>query len=346
MKKINLIISLTLLLTLLFIIPANALLNSDTTQINEFMEADMYPQAIALLEKRISDKPSDIEAHYRLGLCHLNTGIFSEADDRFAKTVKLEPGYGNKISAEYKRVGDEALQNGGTNEALNLYQTAIKYQPDLMNRIAQDVFRQGEAFIDQNHYKSADSTFYVATTFDISLTEQASDIFFNLGNSVEDSGCIDYYRTAKKYSHSHNQEIGQRLVQLSKDPDISEADKIKYKHEAGMYLSDAEMSEAFQPEYELLETGKYELLEVGKYKVVFLPDGLPSKNYFRIPMDVSSFEVSWNNYNTHFMLKTRSGRIITFEEIQKGKFFMIEKDFMVIPTTNKPLNISIKTTGI
>jgi len=346
MKKINIIIALTLLLAPLFVIPANASINNDVAKAEEFMAADFYPEAIALLEKRINDNPSDVEAHYQLGLCFINTGNFSRADNRFASAVTLDPDYGDIIGAEYKWIGDEALQNGRANEALNLYNSAIKYQPDLMNEIAQDAFSLGLAFLDQNNYKLADITFYIATTFDPTLKQQASDIFFDLGNSVENSRCIDHYRTARKYSNSHDQEIGRQLVRLSQDPMISEADKKKYKQEAGTYLSDAEMTDAFPPEYELADTGNYELLEIGKYNAVNLPDGLPSKKYLRIPTVGSSFEISWNSYNTHFKLKSRSGRIITFEEIKKGTFFMNEKDFMVIPTINKPLRISIKPIGI
>ncbi len=335
MKKINLIISLALFLTTLSVVSANAL---DVTKAKEFMSVDMYSQAIALLEKQLKDKPTDAETHYQLGICFSNTGNFSDADKHFASAVKPAPIYKDKIAAEYERIGFEALQNGNTMMALKFFQTAIKYQPDSMDRIAQDAFSQGEAFFDQNNYKLADSTFSVAITFDSTLKQPASDTFFDLGNSVEDSSCIEYYRTARKYSSVYNHEIGQRLVQLAEDPMISETDRQKYSLEASSYLKDTELAELFPLDYEMLE--------MEEKKIVNLPDGSPPEKYFRLPGTTNTFEVSWNNLNTHFELKTRSGRIITIEEIKKGNFFVNERDFMVVPTINKLLYISIRPVRI
>jgi len=323
MKKINLIISLALFWTMLSVAPANA-----------FTGVDMCAQDIALLQKQIKATPTDAEVHYQLGICFSNAGDFPRADRHFASAVKLAPVYSDKIGVEYKRIGLVALKNGNKLAALKFLKKAIRYQPDSIDSIAQDAFSQGEAFLDQQEYKLADSAFSLAITFDSTLKQYASDIFFELGNSVEDDSCIDYYRTARKYSSVNNHEIGRRLMQLAADPMLSEADREKYRLEAGSFLTYAEMSETF--------TLDYELLEMGSNKKVYLPDGLPNEKYFRVPGDTNTFEISWNMLNTHFMLKTRSGEIITFKEIRKGNFSIIEKDFMVVPTKNKPLSISIR----
>lgn len=248
MRNFRYLLLIAAVLTCLLIaVPGNALFNSDVKKAKEFMAAGIYPQAIELLNKRIGDKPTDAEAHYQLGVCYINTGKYSKADERFGSAVRLEPDYGYKIGDEYKNAGDEALRNGSSGKAKTLYQMVVKYQPDLRNDISQNAFNQGKAFFDQRNYNIADSIFSVATTFDSRLRQQISDMYFNLGNSVEGKWCIDYYRIARKYSSAHNWEIGQRLAELAKEPKTSEAEKKKFKEEAANYLSKAEMDKAFPP---------------------------------------------------------------------------------------------------
>ena len=97
----------------------------------EFMAAGMFPQAIELLKKRINDKPTDAEAHYTLGVCYINTGNFSQAEERFASAVRLEPDYGFKIGGDFKKVADDALKQWDLDQAERLYHQALKYNPKL-----------------------------------------------------------------------------------------------------------------------------------------------------------------------------------------------------------------------
>ena len=48
--------------------PASAfsLFNRDVSKAKKFIKAGMYPQAIAVLEKRINEEPDDVEAHFLL----------------------------------------------------------------------------------------------------------------------------------------------------------------------------------------------------------------------------------------------------------------------------------------
>ena len=215
----------------------------------EFMEAGMFPQAIELLNKSITDKPTDAEAHFQLGVCYINTGNFGSAGQRFGSAVRLNSDYGYKIGGEYKRVGDKSLNSGKYSQAKRLYQQAVKYQPNLRKEIAEETYSQGKGLLDKGQYNLADSRFSVATSFDSSLKQQISDMYFNLGQTANDTKCVGLYRLAGKYSKSHNKEIGERMVQLSKASNISSAEKKKYKKEASSYLSKAKMRKAFPPNY-------------------------------------------------------------------------------------------------
>ncbi len=87
-----------------------------------------------------------------------------------------------------------------------------------------------------------------------------------------------------------------------------------------------------------------ELLNSGQYKVVVVEAGEKPENYLRLPKAGHPFHVGYNNEQTHFYLKTRSGKIITFAQIKSGHFYINERDFMVVPTKNKKLKVGIEVT--
>jgi len=250
MKKTLTAIVLFFIMIFVFNTPSTsqASLNSDVKRAKAFMAASMYQQAIELLVKRINEKPTDVEAHFQLGICHINTGSLTKADTWFVRTVGLKPDYGYKIGGECKTMGDEALNHGDYGRAKNLYQLAIKYQPSLKEKIARDCFEQGTNHFNYKNYGPADDIFTLAAVFDSSYSHQISEMYFNLGNSVDDINCIDYYRISAKYSNSYNREIGLKLAALTLVPKTLEADKRIYKEEASKYLSKVEMKNAFSPD--------------------------------------------------------------------------------------------------
>ena len=251
--------------------------SNDVKKAKEFMASGMYPQAIELLDKTIHEKPADAEAHCQLGVCYINIGNFRNADKRFDSAVRLNSGYGYKIGGEYKRVGDDSLNSGGYGQARGLYQQAVKYQPNLRKEIVKEIYSQGKSLFDKGQYSLADSIFLVTTAFDSSLKQQISDMYFNLGQTANDINCVGLYRLAEKYSSSHNKEIGERIVQLSKAPNISGTEKKKYKKEASRYLRKAEMRKAFPPDYIVYKRGKHK---------INLKAGQTTKRWFTFPIGV------------------------------------------------------------
>ena len=59
----------------IFVSDGNALFDSNVDKAKEFLQAGMYPQAIALLEKEINDNPTNAEAHFQLGICYINQSL-------------------------------------------------------------------------------------------------------------------------------------------------------------------------------------------------------------------------------------------------------------------------------
>ncbi len=117
------------MLLLVLASPTSAFFGSDVKKAKEFMQAGMYPQAIELLKKRISEKPTDAEAHFQLGICYINQGQYSGADERFGSAVRLKSDYGYKIGTEYKKGADSAFSKGNLRQADSLFEKAINYDP-------------------------------------------------------------------------------------------------------------------------------------------------------------------------------------------------------------------------
>jgi len=168
----------------------------------EFMAAGMYPQAIELLNQRIHEKPTDAEAHFQLGVCYINTGNLSGADERFGSAVKLKADYGYKIGPEYKKAGSSAWKKGDVPSAQGLYFQAVKYQAGLKNDIGADLFAGGKNLFEQGQHKTAENHFMVAASINPDLKDTIADYYFQTGNKAEAS--IDFktlcFDSAVKFS--------------------------------------------------------------------------------------------------------------------------------------------------
>ena len=130
-KSLRLSLSTTICFIALFMFASHvyAIFDSNVKKAKEFMQAGMYPQAIALLEKEINEEPTNDEAHFQLGICYINQNNYSGADERFASAVKLKPDYGYEIGKEFKKASDEALKIGNLSSASSLFDKAIIYDP-------------------------------------------------------------------------------------------------------------------------------------------------------------------------------------------------------------------------
>jgi len=129
--RLSLLTTIYFLALFIFASHAYALFSSNVDKAKEFMQAGMYPQAIALLEKEINDNPTNAEAHFQLGICYINQNNYSSADERFSSAVRLKPDYGYKIGKEFKKAADAALKKGSLSTAETLFDEAIEYDPSL-----------------------------------------------------------------------------------------------------------------------------------------------------------------------------------------------------------------------
>jgi Tfp pilus assembly protein PilF len=185
---------------------------ASTQKAKEFMQAGMYPQAIALLEKTINEKPTNAEAHFLMGICQIYQGNFSAADDRFASAMRLRPDYGYEIGEEYKKAGIESLKGGKGQQSLASFDKAIQYQPNLKNSIANELFEKGKLEIDGGN---PEQFFSLAAKYDPGLKDAICEAYYKKGKSADKTKASQYLLTAIKYCSKHNNEIAIQLLQLA-----------------------------------------------------------------------------------------------------------------------------------
>ncbi|MBW1850815.1 MAG: tetratricopeptide repeat protein [Deltaproteobacteria bacterium] len=181
LKRRDIFPAIAVVMWLVFILPG---CSSDVDKAKTFMDVGMYPQAIELLKKRISEKPDDAEAHFQLGVCYTNAGNFGGADERFESAVKLKSDYGFQIAGVYKKAGSDALNNGNSRQAMQLFRKAVKYQPDLKESIAKELFLSGKSYLDKQQSKMADSFLSMAVEYDPALKEQVDGISLKYGKKL------------------------------------------------------------------------------------------------------------------------------------------------------------------
>jgi tetratricopeptide (TPR) repeat protein len=230
------VVCLALLSTLVF----SSCGSSDVDKAKEFMAARMYPQAIELLNKRISEKPDDAEAHFQLGVCYINTGNYRGADERFASAVSLKFDFGHQIGGEYRSAGLSALDTERMMQAKTLMEKAIQYQPDLRAGIAQDVLakaKQGQG--------DTDTLFSLAASLDESLKEEVGDHYYTLSQQAEGVRSVVLLKQANTYSGKHSQELGQKLLALAREK--PKKDRKLYIDQAKKYLAQEEIDKVFAP---------------------------------------------------------------------------------------------------
>lgn len=179
--------------------------SNDVKKATEFMNAGMYPQAIELLKKRVNEKPSDGEAHFQLGICYINTQLFSKANERFASAVKIKTDYGFKIGEEYKIAGVNSINKRNIKEASQFFEMATKYQPNLSKEIADLLFSKGESLLSKG--KKFYKYFQLAEIYDPTLNEKICDTFYNAGKGSSGSKKAEYFDHSTKFCNKYFSEI-------------------------------------------------------------------------------------------------------------------------------------------
>ncbi len=297
LRRLILINMICFLAMFIFVSHVQAIFDSNVDKAKEFMQAGMYPQAIALLEKEISDNPTNSEAHFQLGICYVNQNNYSSADERFASAVRLKPDYGYKIGKEYKLTADFAANKNRLSKARTLYDKAIEYDPSLNKVIAQKLFQDGKQSGD-------DQLFSLAILYESSLRNNVADYYYSLSQNRDS---LSLLAIASQYSDKYKKEYDEKKLKsgysfleeakkLAKIPGKEKETK-EYKEKAIKYLGNNAV-EGSLPEHRIYEPGEYTFtLKAGEQTDHWLmfPYGRPEGNKFNITSKDDKYKLVYDD---------------------------------------------------
>jgi tetratricopeptide (TPR) repeat protein len=163
---------------------AFAFFNSDVKKAKKFMSAQMYPQAIELLNIRINEKPADDEAHFLLGKCYLKIGDLGKAKERFKSAVSLDKDYGKNIGNFFFKEGENHLNTGNESLAERFFKEAILFNPPNKSSISTIYFNKLKDSLDKNNINSAKYCYTKIQTYDPLMANKANELIKKHENNM------------------------------------------------------------------------------------------------------------------------------------------------------------------
>lgn len=231
--------------------------NHPIVSAKKYFKDGSFSKAIDVLEAHQKKYPQDPETQYWLGVCYLNSDKVSAAQTSFFTASKADRKYEKSIGKAYLRVGFRELRNGHIRKSRILFQKAVRYDPTLKRVIGQKSFAEGERLFNNGQYEEADERFSVANTFDIGYSDQICNLYFRLGNSLDNKNCIYFYSVANWYCSGHNEEMGLRMLRIAKSKTTKER-REKYKAEAAKYLGEEAVRSVFPtPSWKTVHSSLY-----------------------------------------------------------------------------------------
>ena len=184
MKRQYLTLMALLTIGILFASSLQVYSNNDMDRARELVTVGTYEQAIELLNRRISHEPTDAEAHFLLGVCLLQTGNSSGAEEHFASAVRLGSRDSHRIGEEYKNAGIDALSKGRTGKALILFQKSVRYAPGFRTEIAKACLEAAKSYLDEQRGNEATGLLQMAVEYDNSLYEEKTKMMRDYGKRL------------------------------------------------------------------------------------------------------------------------------------------------------------------
>ena len=235
-KKLKRLLSISVLLILVIISANCSLFSGHVNEAKDYMAAGMYDLAAQSLIKRTYEKPDDAEVHVLLGECYLHEGYYELAEEQFIKARRFDNyKYSPRVGIAYKNAGDRATGDNDYDKANNMYQNAVEISPDLKEKIVQQLYEKGKIYFLSGEYDLADKQFELVSNLDTAYNVEFCDLFFKLGHVADDNNCLKFYKKVKKYSDTHNAEIGNRLLTIAYSKN-SELEILQWRNEASLFI--------------------------------------------------------------------------------------------------------------
>ncbi len=221
--------------------------NAPTAQ--EFMEARMYPQAIALLNQQINKSPKNAMAHYNLAICYLRTGRLNDADASFERAVLLARKLGLQVGKEYVLAGAIELDRNKSYAAHELMGNALRYDPGLQEIVGAAYRQSGENALLRNDLATAKDSFSRAIGYNEAHRAPALAAFLGRGKRLlaagDDSKAENFFAAAQRMSADEaNRQLCDIYFEIGKER--AAAGKTELIEKAGRYCGNRYHEEILQ----------------------------------------------------------------------------------------------------
>lgn len=211
-SKFQLFMIACIVLAITFLIGCGS---GDVQKAKEFIDAGMYPQAIELLTKRISKKPSDAEAHFQLGICYISTGNFRAADERFASAVSLKSDLGFKIGDKIFAKGESAISQGGN--PIPYFNQAVKYNRNLKEKVCDTLYNTGTSSSGIKKIDFYKNAMNFCSKYNSNINSFLCDYYFEQGKAKYEKVRVDHFRRSTKFGKKHLADINRILLTDAND---------------------------------------------------------------------------------------------------------------------------------
>ncbi|MBA4416827.1 MAG: hypothetical protein C0392_02780 [Syntrophus sp. (in: bacteria)] len=126
----------------------------------EAIKLGMHERALKILNARLDEKPSDVDAHLALAECYFAMRDFSAADTSLDRVLVLKPGYTYQVGSAYHSAGERAMRNNRLAEAKMLYDKAIANAPAFKKQVAGKYMIIGNGLLAQGQINEALMAYY------------------------------------------------------------------------------------------------------------------------------------------------------------------------------------------
>jgi len=221
-----------------------------TDKASEFMDANMYDQAITLLQQEINNNPKNEDAHFLLGECMLVINRLPSAKKSFKSATLLNPDLGMKIGDVAMSAANAALLEKKYNQAYQIMLLAKNYDPKT-EKISSEIWKIKATELFGNSLISEGISFFeYSLSLDPLADKEISDLLMSqitmdIQNLTENSNLDKIISLTLKIDETKAKNIGQLFFNKSTkilETNTQFATGVKAANSAGVY--DSELSES------------------------------------------------------------------------------------------------------
>lgn len=186
----NLFRNLTLLIVTITLLASCG--SKEMKKAKEYMDAQMYSDAISLLKIEIQDSPKNAEASFLLGKCYLELNEDSKAKEVFKRAILLNTDYKNKVGKIYFDLALNSCKESSFRKANLFYNEAIKYDPTGKEKFSENLYNYGNE--KSTSSTNADDVIEIldnVVRINPSYKEKTADLTYNLAVSFIEKGFVD-----------------------------------------------------------------------------------------------------------------------------------------------------------